>query len=120
MAQFTCCCFAGVLKPGEARVCQVSFQAGLQPQLFSGEIYCHAAEAQCSREDEHAAAGAAGTWMQSLTLEQWQLLGSGAAADAEEEVFAQDPPRCVAAVGTVLQLLGDPRLHMQTICSGTA
>jgi hypothetical protein len=111
MAQLACCCCAGVLEPGEARVCQVSFQAGLQPQLFSGEIYCHAAEAQSSREDQHAAAGAGGIWTQGLTLEQWQLLGSGEAADAEEEIFAQDPPRCVAAVGTVIQLVGAARAN---------
>lgn len=79
-------------------MCQVSFQAGLQPQLFSGEIYCHAAEAHSSSASAgHAAAAAAaaatGTWAQGLTLEQWQTLGGGSCApDACEEVIAQDPP----------------------------
>lgn len=90
-----------MLEPGEARVCQVSFQAGLQPQLFSGDIYCHAAEAQCSAQHEgQAAVDAAGLWTQGLTLEQWQMLGSGAAADCDEEIIAEDPPRCGAISDT--------------------
>lgn len=88
---------AGVLEPGEARVCQVSFQAGLQPQLFSGEIFCHSAEAQCSSPaagHPAAAAATAGMWAQGLTLEQWQTLcSSGLATDTYEEIIAQDPPR---------------------------
>lgn len=83
---------AGVLEPGEARVCQVSFQAGLQPQLFSGEIFCHAAEAQAtSPHDSGALPGAAGVWGQGLTLEQWQTVGEPSVE--EEEIIAQDPPR---------------------------
>jgi hypothetical protein len=88
-----CAFAAGVLEPGEARVCQVSFQAGLQPQLFSGEIYCNAAEAQAaSPQDSGALPGAAGVWGQGLILEQWQTVGEPIVED-EEEIIAQDPPR---------------------------
>jgi len=92
----------GVLEPGEARVCQVSFQAGLQPQLFSGEIFCHAAEARaaspyCSQPRASAAAPAGllgGVGTQGLTLEQWQTLGSeDHAGVTDEEIIAQHPPR---------------------------
>jgi hypothetical protein len=90
-------CCAGVLEPGEARVCQVSLQAGLQPQLFSGEIYCHAAEAQCSSSphSDQAGADAAGMWAQGLTLQQWQLVDGEAEEAEDEEIIAQDPPRLV-------------------------
>lgn len=93
------CCCAGVLEPGEARVCQVSLQAGLQPQLFSGEVYCHAAEAQCSPSSQ-AGSAAAGLWGQGLTLEQWQLVGGDgeAAGPEDEEIIAQDPFRLVVGL----------------------
>lgn len=46
---------SGVVAPGEALVCQVAFEAGVQPQVFEGDLRCRAWPA----EEPGAAAGAA-------------------------------------------------------------
>lgn len=100
-------------------MCQVSFEAGLQPQLFSGELHCHAAEVpraraspsslQASASGAAAAPAAAAGLLGSLglsssgsgsslgahglTLEQWQTLG---AADELEAESRQDGEEIIA------------------------
>jgi hypothetical protein len=89
------CCAAGVLEPGESRVCQVSFQSGLAPQVFSGEIFCYARCEQAAAELQEGlpapAWGAEGSSLQQQQLQQLQQQ----AEDGEEveEVIAQHPER---------------------------
>jgi hypothetical protein len=87
----------GVLQPGEARLCQVSFEAGLAPQLFSGEVYCQALPASADGDDIGSGQGGqAGVGAHGLTLQQWQQLRDGDGqpdGEADEEVFAQHPVR---------------------------
>jgi hypothetical protein len=99
---------AGVLEPGESRVCQVSFQSGLAPQFFSGEVFCYAR--YCEEPEGELQAGLPPpAWGQSgaegqLHQQLQQGVGEGYQAgllpqqqqDGEEvveEVIAQHPER---------------------------
>lgn len=58
-------------------MCQVSFEAGLQPQLFSAEAFCHARCAVVEVSEQHSEA--------AVEQEQEE-------AEPAEEIIAQDPP----------------------------
>lgn len=97
----------GVLEPGESRVCQVSFAAGLAPQVFSGEVFCYARcedaagelqaglpppawGAECDAEGQmQLQQGGGGGEMRLLQLQAGEAEGE----EVVEEVIAQHPER---------------------------
>jgi hypothetical protein len=95
---------SGVLEPGESRVCQVSLQSGLAPQVFSGEVFCYARCDESAGEQLQAGlpvpawggeAAAKGQVQQEGAEEAqagWQR-GSAAVDGEVEEVIAQHPER---------------------------
>ncbi len=73
-------------------VCQLSFQGGLQPQIFEGEIYCY------GRVDEDALAGMQYDSSQSLLPEPAWATASGSGngrlqAAEDEEIIAEHPAK---------------------------
>lgn len=96
-----CITAAGVLEAGESRVCQVSFQSGLAPQIFSGEIFCYARPEQTTEEaaaEEAMMMGAQSlsNGMQGLSISRAAAVDGAViddAGDHVEEVIAEHPPR---------------------------
>lgn len=89
---------AGVLEPGERLVCQVSFESGLAPQIFCGEMFCYARPEQTPEEDAAEEAMLLGTdggdnsGLQGTGTVARPESGSLNGGD-EEETIVGHPPR---------------------------
>lgn len=89
----------GRLAPGDKRIFQLTFQAGLAPQLFSGEVYCYARQEQ---GDDHPSTDGA-VLLQCIDDSKQALctaacsgpqnLDGGDLQEDQEEVFAEHPVR---------------------------
>lgn len=93
------CVTAGVLDPNESLVCQVTFQSGLAPQVFTGEIFCYARQEQTAEEAAQEEAMLMGSTGYSGTA-GFAAYAAGSIAVGEpggdysdEEIIAEHPAR---------------------------